>query len=924
MRIAAIFLSIALISSLQAKSARTFYTDARIAAAQAKIAKYDWARGSVAGAEAAAKRWVEMSDQALWDFIPPPEQLRALNVSFGVDCPVHGAEIFRLGGHYPWIVSSDRPFKVKCPVGHEEYPSNDFQPWNMQSLTEEPQRGPGYKDTGAGWMDDKGRRYFFVGYYVFWHRWQKEVLPAVSQLAQAYLLTGKSIYAHKCGVMLAKLAGDWARYDYPTQAYHNGSWPARINGRILDYIWSNGTVIDLSKAYDAVYPGLDEPELATFLKTRQIEAIKPHVEQKMLRVMADDIMRGFICGNMGMHQQALATLATVWDNTDPAAGATKQQMRDWIMTGKGDSEYLLWNGFYRDGHGGESSPGYSSGWVSNYYQVARLLPGLGLDIWSNPKLKKMADIGIDLTVAGITAPSIGDSGSILGSGKVALAPSIQGPAFEQYHDPRFAQALKAMKARSESLWESEFDPEEVDAAVAKSGPDIEYKTRNLGGYGLAILEAGQGKQRRGVSMYYGHAGGGHGHRDRLTLEMLDSRFEHPVLNDMGYPAHWLEKNTYWTSNTISHYGVVVNQGWQQTMYPGYLNTLASAPGVQLMDASAEKVAYPSAASEYRRSVALIDISPESSYLLDIFRVKGGWEHDYSFHGPAFPEFTVSGGQPGPAQPKGTLAGEDVPFAGTPKQASDTGMSLPLSGGEGVLKDARPYDQRSLDGWSTYYSGPDALCRKVGAVMSLKAQVKPGKYKVFLRAYDYNSGVNAVDVTIGDQTRSFRWEPSGQVGYRWVSQEFALDKPAEKITLTAKEQGQNYILIENLTVTTDLEATEPRVWDPSTSGFQYLSNVRRMKPQGTWSATWRNPAKDLGLTLTIPPQVAQEAILCDAEPELAPGMPKTLQYVLARNESKDHDLTSTFVAVAEPHQGAAQVKSVERLTSPQALEGTVGL
>ncbi|MEN6404178.1 MAG: hypothetical protein ABFD94_19710, partial [Armatimonadia bacterium] len=352
--------------------------------------------------------------------------------------------------------------------------------------------------------------------------------------------------------------------------------------------------------------------------------------------------------------------------------------------------------------------------------------------------------------------------------------------------------------------------------------------------------------------------------------------------------------------------------------------LASAPGVQLMDASAEKVAYPSAASEYRRSVALIDISPESSYLLDIFRVKGGWEHDYSFHGPAFPEFTVSGGQPGPAQPKGTLAGEDVPFAGTPKQASDTGMSLPLSGGEGVLKDARPYDQRSLDGWSTYYSGPDALCRKVGAVMSLKAQVKPGKYKVFLRAYDYNSGVNAVDVTIGDQTRSFRWEPSGQVGYRWVSQEFALDKPAEKITLTAKEQGQNYILIENLTVTTDLEATEPRVWDPSTSGFQYLSNVRRMKPQGTWSATWRNPAKDLGLTLTIPPQVAQEAILCDAEPELAPGMPKTLQYVLARNESKDHDLTSTFVAVAEPHQGAAQVKSVERLTSPQALEGTVGL
>ena len=917
-------LAVALCSVALAKQGRTYYTEPEVKAALEKVQKYPWAQSIARSAEAGAQRWVSMADEDLWNFVPPPGQLRALNVSFGVDCPVHGAEIFRKGGHYPWTMSSDRPFKVKCPVGGEEYPSNDFQPWNDHSITDEPEHGPGYVDNGAGWVDDKGRRYWFVGTYVFWHRWQREVLPAIPALAQAYLLSGKPIYAHKCAVLLGHIARDWEKYDYPTQAYHNGQWPARINGRILDYIWSTGTVGNLSKAYDAIYPALTDPDTVAFLKGKQIENPRDFMEQKMLRVMAGDIMRGFIQGNMGMHQQALATLAIVFDNQDEAQGPTTKQMADWIMTGKGDSEYLLWNGFYRDGHGGESSPGYSSGWVSNYYTVAELMPKLGVDIWSNPKLKKMADIGIDLTVAGIRSPAIGDAGSIMGAGKVAWAAGIQGPAFTHYGDPRFAKALKLIGAQSEGLWESQFDPDKVEAVVAKEGTDLGLKTRNLGGYGLAILESGEEGHRRGVSMYYGHAGGGHGHRDRLTIEMQDSRFKAPVLNDMGYPAHWLAKNTYWTSNTVSHYDVVVNQSGQQTMYAGSLNTLASAPGLQLADASADQVAYPSATSLYRRTLGLIDLSPDSSYVLDIFRVKGGWEHDYSFHGPAFPVFSVSGGQPGPVQAKGTLAGEDVAFGERPQPASTGTATFVLRSGEGVLDDKRDYGARSLEGWSTYYSGPEALCRKVGAVMSVKAALPAGKTKLFLRAYDYNAGTNVVDITAGGQTRAFKWEPSGRVGYVWVAQVYDFAQPVDKITLTAREIGQSYILLESLAATTDLQAEEPRVWDPADSGFQYLYNVRRMKPAGAWSATWRNPEDNLALTMTMPEQTAQEMILAEAEPELQPGAPKSLQYVLARNTSERDDLASTFVTVSEPHQGAAQVQTVRRLQAPQVEPGTVGL
>jgi hypothetical protein len=604
-------------------------------------------------------------------------------------------------------------------------------------------------------------------------------------------------------------------------------------------------------------------------------------------------------------------------------------MTDWIMTGAGNSEFLLWDGFYRDGHGGESSPGYSSGWVSGYYQVAELLPMLGVDIWSNPKLKKMADIGLDLVVAGIGTPSIGDSGGISGSGKVGWAAGIQGPAFMHYKDPRFAQALVQMGAAAETLFDSDFDPEEVAAAAKNAGGKLDSRTRNLGGYGLAVLESGTGANRRGVSMYYGHAGGGHGHRDRLTIEMLDARFKAPVLSDMGYPAHWLEKNELWTSNTVSHYAVLVDEAGQQTMYPGYLNTLASAPGVQMMDAAAERVAYPKVTSIYRRTVALVDLSPDSSYVLDLYRVKGGSQHDYSFHGPAFPDFTISGAQPGPVQDKGTLAGVDIAFGGKASAtatANAIGRAIPLRSGQGVLDDDRPYGDRSLEGWSTYYTGPEALCRKQGAVMSVKLNLPAGKYRVYLRAYDYNSGKNAVDVTVGDETKTLSWEPSGAVGFRFVSDIFDVRQPVDKITLTAKEVGQNYILLEGLVVGTDLEATSPRAFNTSGSGFQYLYNIRRMQPQSAWSATWRDPNQDLALTATMPRGCAKEVILADAEPELQPGAPKSLQYFLARNEAagNDADLMSTYVTVAEPHKGPAQVTAVNRLQNEKALEGTVGL
>ncbi len=102
-----------------AKSRRTYFTESDIAAIRQRACDPRHAQELQSLLEQAAVL-ADRSDEEIWELIPEGDLPRALNVRFGVGCPVHGAEVFRVGGHYPWIMSPDRPFKVKCPVGGEE------------------------------------------------------------------------------------------------------------------------------------------------------------------------------------------------------------------------------------------------------------------------------------------------------------------------------------------------------------------------------------------------------------------------------------------------------------------------------------------------------------------------------------------------------------------------------------------------------------------------------------------------------------------------------------------------------------------------------------------------------------------------------------------------------------------------------------
>ena len=675
-----------------AKSGPNLHSLQEVARVRNLCGTEDWAIRQREKAVAGAQRWIEMSDEDLWDFILDAEIPRALNVNFGVGCPVHGKEVFQKGGHYPWIMSPDKPFKVTCPVGGEVYPSNDFEAYLKNGRKEKLDTTQPCVDDGFGYIAPDGQRYWFAAHYIFWQRWRRDFLSALNALGNAYLLTGTPEYAHKLGVMLGRLTQVYPRMDYAKQAYHNGKWPAEIDGRILDYIWENTTINTVAKAYDSLYTAVDEDEaLRQFLAERGIGDFKPELEQKVLHFMASDVMEGHIRGNM-YYQPTLACLARAIDNEDPNYGPTTREMVDWLLYGGGEIETILYNGFDRDGAGGESAPGYSSSWNENFCKVADELIRLGYNITDNPRWRQLVRFPYNLTLAGKYSPRIGDCGGNIHTATESLAvTTILEFGFKHFRDPQCAQLLLRHGSFGNSLWGDTLDRSEVEE-VANGTPDqTDFHTRDLGGYGLAVFDSGEGENRRAATMYYGSPDAWHGHHDRLTIAY--HAHGRDFLTEMGYPAHWNAKADRFTMGMPSHYIVEIDEQRSANKKSGYLDFFAAGRRCRVVRAHAEAI-YPGTAEIYQRTFAMID-EGDDSFLIDLFHVKGGLIHDYLFHGLPFGEFSTEGLNPVSRQEKGTLLGEDIEWGGDKTRARS---------GYDFLKNVRRHRADSV--WSAGWVGRD--------------------------------------------------------------------------------------------------------------------------------------------------------------------------------------------------------------------------
>ena len=693
---------------------RTFYTSAKVSAARANIDRYPWAAGIERAAVRNAAKLVAASDEWVWSALSGQGLPRSYAVNQDLGSPITGHGLYKYGA-YAWQADPfGAPWKLKDPSSGYVFPTNDFGAFYRSGLdqhgnfnrdladrrllvnTSYPGRGPNWGvDDGFGWIDDKGDKWTFIAYYVHWFLWYGGLASSALQAARdAFIYTGAIKYAHSGLILLDRVADLYPAMDTapyrPEDGYLNSgalTLEGKVLGKAVGNIWETQLARNLASCYDAFYPAIAKADIAGVVgflrgKSRALGLgpknstadIRANIEDGILRQVYPAVKNAQIYGNFGMHQSALTMAAAALD--EPAAS------KEWInfvfkagglvsegapaqlsVTG-GDVGPALVNRVDRDGWGAES-PGYNQLWIDQVAMIADILDGYhgysAVDLYKHPKFKALVKARPSLTMLGTYTPAIGDSGQVGRPGVLGTMPQYVS-SFARYPDPALAQtAFKHNKDSSAGLYTSIFDaqPESVGTAIKKvvdtHGP-LRLPSRNLTGYGLAAMRGVAVTDGHEAFVYYGQTAA-HGHRDDLMLDVLG--FGLDLASPLGYPE-FLDGRALtvgFQANTISSNTVVVDRQPQVRQY----NTTSQpkdfvvTPSVQMADIEAPRVYAQT--SRYRRTTAMVKADSTNTYYVDIFRVRGGAEHVFSFHtvGPAADVEGVSL----VAQPTGSYAGLGV-------------------------------------------------------------------------------------------------------------------------------------------------------------------------------------------------------------------------------------------------------------------------
>ncbi|HWL54762.1 MAG TPA: heparinase II/III family protein [Chthoniobacteraceae bacterium] len=685
------------------------------------VERHEWARKERDQLLRRLRPYIEADDERIRALVPSQEMPRSSTVS-----PDHVGPPGSEESHFEATPKASRgfgrkyryhidpfthPWKVQDLQSGQWYPKNDFASYYRSALDGQgkfrfgkgdarflesgaPDEMSGDDGSGAVAGD---RKYFFAAHYAF--RIWSELIDVVRDFAQLYTLTNEPLYARKAGVLLDRMADVYPEMDY-TPSYRRGmeaSTGGSGLGRVQGCIWESWTAQRLSIAYDQIFDALAaDGELARF-STRMAQKyslgdkstpreIAGHIEEHLLREFVKGVKDGRIAGNPGMRQHAMAAAAIALDNGDETT-----RLLDWIFEPTGGRlAGILVDGMSRDGFGSECGLGYASIPPKSFFEVARLLAHYPqyprADLFTTyPKLRNALAGGERVRILDGSILHWGDGGKARNIGAFGYPMSMEMAlkGFELYGEPENAVELyNAAQGDPERIPGDIYAarPEEGRSramAAVRKGNRQPFRSFNSGGIGFGVLQAPYRSHPRMVALNYGPMGWGHGHGDRLGLHLI----AHDVYmaTDLGYPT---KTGAYpprigWTSHTVSHNTVMVNDRVMQrsSSYSGKTRLFAEAGPLRVMDidgggaatlrgkghsharSSAARL-YPDVRT-YRRCLVMVDVDGEDSYYIDLFWVRGGSIHRLIQNGGGT---VVTSSEKGwEKQARGTVAGEEVPY-----------------------------------------------------------------------------------------------------------------------------------------------------------------------------------------------------------------------------------------------------------------------
>lgn len=614
-----------------------YISEAEIANARRNIEKYGWAKSEWDHIRKIADSWLGREDQWIRDMIPEKGSI----FSYGTTgCPACGAgwPLFGKG-----MCSWDKPGKLTCPRCRREFPDAD---------PDSP-----YYDTGKGFVI-KDRHYYLQG---IWNSWVIEQLStpwndwnsAVRNLSFAYVLTGDKRYAHKAAVIMDAIATlqptTIGPRDFSTKP---GSLEGRLNQ--LTSIVFRAKILQVN-AYDLI-GRLDELDKSS--PTNPGLTMRENIVKNMLEdylFLHIDVRNGNLDT---LHNHEADSVRGML-----AVGVTIGNP-DYIHWGLDALSYYISNTIDRDGQYYETSAGYSEFGTSVLFSMAQIAANYSplnydnperfpnpkdypynLNFFNDPKLAiACLRASVDIDCAG-HIPGFGNRCGSLAQVTEEREPGVNAAMADLFlakstdSDIRSLAASRLVNSsvgsdeiRRNGVWcmfyARDLDKQETISSLPKD-------STLLGGRDLSILRSGSGANRRAALMR-GGCTMPHGHDDILGLLLFGKGRD--LSYEIGYGIFGSPIHVGWNQRQVCHNLVVVDEDVNRPMIqfrktPGGGTLLFGQEGpISVAEMDGIESRKGEDITMYRRAVAQIDINDEDAYWVDVFRVTGGKQHDYLFHG----------------------------------------------------------------------------------------------------------------------------------------------------------------------------------------------------------------------------------------------------------------------------------------------------
>ncbi|MCX5759108.1 MAG: heparinase II/III family protein, partial [Candidatus Hydrogenedentes bacterium] len=638
-----------------------------------EVSAYPWAAAMQKQLVDNAARWLNASDDDLWNMMFGATISRSWMVWSDGFCPACRKDVKM----YTWKIDAwEQPWKVRCPHCNELFPTNDFLAFYRSGQDEQgvfqPSRAdrsllfnvehPDAQDPlhtfgvddGEGYVDGEGRRWRFIGAYLIYGHWKQLVILGVQHLSEAYLATGDPAYARKTAILLDRVADLFPAFDFSTQGHVYEERAGALRGQVSTWHDACEEVRQLALGYDRVFEAAraQEPEITAYLSKKSSEHklsnakkswtdIQRNVEEGIFR---DTLAhRERIESNYPTTDRTLLVIKTVlnWpDNREEVMG---------LIDGIIDKATTV------DGLSGEKGlAGYTTiaprAVAELLGQLARIDPGLLQSVYErHPVMHQTYRFHCDTMCLDAYYPQIGDSGGFgqrcepyMGAafsknpGTEPSAYTFFWRLYELSHDPAFVQILYRENGdQTADLPHDLFadDPEAVQKQV-QSVIDKEGKRPILGcvnkqQWRLAILRSGVGEHARALWLDY-DAGERHSHADGMNIGLFAKGLD--LLPEFGYPpvgyGGWGAPKAVWYTKTAAHNTVVVDGVNQKRVNTGTTSLWADGRRFRAIRASDPAMI---SGARYDRLVAMIDCDDQDSYVVDCFQVVGGHDHAKFFH-----------------------------------------------------------------------------------------------------------------------------------------------------------------------------------------------------------------------------------------------------------------------------------------------------